>query len=93
MLEEQYRYKLTIRDLRGDALAETLGRAVRSLSVERTSTDPEVRWGAVFYTPGGDRTAAIFLDVTGTRGFIGSTAVTIRGDFFKWLKDSFAPQL
>src|SRR4051794_21416459 len=43
MLDEQYRYKLVIRDLRGDRVAESLLKAVRGTRVEPTDGAPEVR--------------------------------------------------
>ena len=82
---------MTIRDLRGDRMADPLARAIRSARFEPTDTSPEVRWGAVFYGTDGARIAGVYFDVTGKQGFLGDTPASIRGELFSWLKTSFPP--
>jgi len=90
MLERQFDYKFTIHDVRGGAYRKGLLEAMRSVEVGPRSEMPDLRWGIVFYDVHDMRVGALYFDKTGSRGAVDNAPVSFRGDFFKWLKDSFA---
>jgi hypothetical protein len=90
MLEKQFHYKFTIRDVRQTKYKDKLEEAVKSTTVQPGAEIPDIRWGAVFYGLEDDRVGAFYFDKTGARGAVGKTPVSFNGGFFKWMEGSFA---
>lgn len=90
MLERQFHYKLTIRDLRGGAYQDSIANAVKSITVQRATEIPDVRWGVVFYGKDDSRIGALYLDKSGFSGVVDYDPVSFRGDLFKWLDGNFS---
>lgn len=90
MLEQQFFYKLTIRDLRGGAYEAGLTTAVKSMSVQPRTDTVDLRWAAIFYSPEGVRVGALYFDGTGRAGTVGIAPVSFTGGFFDWLSGHFA---
>ena len=90
MLEKQFHYKLTIRDVRGEVHQEKLTEAAKSVAVKPETEMPDLRWGAIFYGLDGSRVGALYFDKTGSRGGVGDTPVSFKGGFFKWLDGNFS---
>lgn len=90
MLEKQYYYKLTIRDVRGGALQIKLVEAIKSTVVQPQSEMADIRWGIVLYAVDGKRVGALYFDKSGEKGAVDNSAVSFKGDLFKWLDDNFS---
>jgi hypothetical protein len=90
MLEKQFHYKLTIRDLRGGVHQEKLTEAVKSVTVQPETEMPDLRWGVIFYGLDDTRIRVLYFDKTGNRGGVEDTPVSFKGGFFKWLDDNFS---
>lgn len=90
MLEKQYYYKLTVRDVRGWAQQNKLVETMRSIVAQPQSEMKEIRWGIVFYSMDGGRAGALYFDTSGNNGAVDNTAVSFKGDLFKWLDNSFS---
>lgn len=90
MLEKGFEYKLTIRDARGGVYREKLAELLKSLKVQPRSEMADIRWGIIFYSVDGNRAGAIYFDKWGTRGAVGDTPVSFRGELFRWLKGTFS---
>lgn len=91
MLEVQYSYKLTIRDLRGQFHQKELAEAVRETKVQPGPNMPDLRWGIVFYSLDGTRVLGLYFDRNGSKGAVGDVPVSFGGHrLFKWLDDNFS---
>jgi len=90
MLERQFHYKLTIRDVRGNLYQHKLTEAAKSISVQPETDMPDLRWGVIFYDVNEVRVGALYFDQTGHKGAVGNTPVAFAGGFFKWLDDTFS---
>lgn len=90
MLEKQYSYKLTIRDVRGNMEQKKLVEAIRSTTARLQGEMTDLRWGIVFYGVDGTRVGAIYFDKYGSGGAVDDTAASFKGDLFKWLDESFS---
>ncbi len=90
MLEKQFSYKLTIRDLRGGAYREKLLEAMKSTKVRPKSETPDIRWGIIVYDLNGGRVGAIYFDKWGKSGAVGDIPVSFKGKLFKWLDGNFS---
>lgn len=90
MLEEQFHYKLTIRDVRGGLQQRPLSEAIKSVGVKAEMEMADLRWGIIFYSLDDRRLGALYFDKTGRRGGVGTTPVSFRGDLFNWLNENFS---
>ena len=90
MLEKQFHYKLTIRDVRGGLHQQKLTEAAKSIAVQPETEMPDLRWGVIFYGLDDRRVGALYFDKTGSRGGVGDTPVSFKGGFFKWLDGNFS---
>jgi hypothetical protein len=90
MLEKQFSYKLIIRDVRRTVLQKELAHAIESTKVKADSEAPDLRWGIIFYGPGGTKLNGIYFDKSGHRGVIDGAPVMIESDsLFEWLNTRF----
>lgn len=90
MLERQYYYRLTIRDVRGTVQQNKLVEAIKSTRVQRQDEMTDMRWGIVFYDVGERRVVGLYFDKFGSRGAVDNAAASFKGDLFNWLEDSFS---
>ncbi len=90
MLEAQFYYRLTIRDIRGGIYQSKLLAAAKSISVEPRNETSDLRWATIFYSTEGVRLGAFYFDKTGSYGAVDSASVSFRGSFFKWLDGTFS---
>jgi hypothetical protein len=90
MLERQYYYKLTIRDVRGNIQQNKLVEAMKSTMAQPQSEVTDIRWGIVFYNVDGTRVGALYFDKSGNNGAVNDTAASFKGDLFKWLDENFS---
>jgi hypothetical protein len=90
MLEAQFYYRLTIRDIRGGIYQSKLLAAAKSISVESRNETSDLRWATIFYSTDGVRLGAFYFDKTGSYGAVDSASVSFRGGFFKWLDGTFS---
>ncbi|GAB4351230.1 MAG: hypothetical protein Kow0099_35230 [Candidatus Abyssubacteria bacterium] len=90
MLETQFHYKLTIRDMRGGAYREELAKTLKSTAVQPQSEMVDIRWGIVFYDANDMRVGAVYLSKWGKNGAVGETPVSFKGKLFKWLDRNFS---
>ena len=67
MLEKQFHYKLTIRDIRGGAHQDKLIEAMKSLAVQAEGEMTDIRWGIVFYGLDESRVGALYFDKSGSK--------------------------
>jgi hypothetical protein len=89
-LERAFFYKLTIRDVRYEPLRPRLAKAAQSVRVQPDTDMTDLRWGVIFYGLDGARVGAVYFDRWGTRGAVGDSPVSFKGDFFKWLSGTFS---
>jgi hypothetical protein len=90
MLQLQYHYKLTIRDVRSGLYQEGLTEAVKSVSVRPSADTSDLRWGVIFYDLNGSRVMALYLDSTGKKGAVADTPVLYEGGIYSWLNENFS---
>jgi hypothetical protein len=90
MLERQFHYKLTIRDIRGESQLRALNEAMKSVVVEPETEEPDLRWGLIFYGLDDSRVGALYFDKAGRRGNMDNTPVHFQGDIFEWLNSNFS---
>lgn len=90
MLEKQFDYKLTIRDMRGGAYRDGLLEAMKSVVVQPESEMADIRWGIIFYGLEDRRLGAIYFDKWGGHGAVGNVPVSFKGKLFKWLDSNFS---
>lgn len=93
MLERQFQYELTIRDIRGNTYEKRLGELAKSTSVEPQPDMPDLRWGIIFYDPSGDAITALYFNSSGSQGAVGDLPVSFSGGLFAWLKENFSGSL
>jgi hypothetical protein len=90
MLEKQFHYKLTIRDVRGGVHYSKLVAITKSIVIQPQSEMADLRWGVIFYGMDESRVAAFYFDKEGSTGAVGDIPVSFRGEFFKWLEGNFS---
>ncbi len=90
MLEKQFHYKLTIRDLRGGAYQAQILNVAKTIAAQPRTEAADLRWGVLFYNLDGARVGALYFDKTGRHGAVGDAPVSFGGEFFKWVEESFA---
>ncbi len=89
MLERQYHFKLTIRNVSASSrnrLIETF----KSTTVQPRDDTADLRWGVIFYSRNEVRVGAVFFDKTGRHGAVNDAPVSFGGDFFRWLDATFS---
>lgn len=90
MLEKQFHYKMTIRDVRGGAFQDRIVGAAKSITVQSQPEMADLRWGVIFYGLDDVRVGALYFDKTGSSGVMNKTPVSFKGNFFSWLDGSFS---
>jgi hypothetical protein len=90
MLRRQYRYELTIRDLRGGEYEGKLISLAKSTVVTARAEMPDLRWGIIFYDAGGNPILGLYFDKTGNYGSVDDAPVSFEGELFGWLKSGFS---
>lgn len=90
MLWKQFDYKLTIRDTRNSTYRNKIAEAIKSITVQQTNEDPDLRWGVLFYDLNEKCVGAIYFDKTGSKGIVGDVQASFSGNLFKWLDDNFS---
>lgn len=90
ILEKQFDYKFTIRDIRGVACRDGFIDTLKSMSVQPLSEMPDLRFGVIFYTVDGKRLEAIYFDKIGNKGGVGNIPVSFKGNFFKWINGNIS---
>lgn len=90
MLEKQFHYKLTFRDIRGNIHKNKLVEAIKSMAVQPQAEMADIRWGVIFYGVDDIRVGAIYFNKTGSSGAVGNVPVSFKGNFFKWLDSNFS---
>ena len=93
MLQLQYHYRLTIRDVRSGLYQEGLTEAVKSVSARPSADTSDLRWGVIFYDLNGSRVMALYLDRTGKKGAVADTPVLYEGGIYSWLNENFSRSL
>ncbi|MGA7743283.1 MAG: hypothetical protein WBP56_04525 [Polyangia bacterium] len=89
MLERQYYYKVTVREIRGGPLEQGLINVLGSLTVEPVYEAPDLRRGVLFFDANGSRLGAIYVDRAGSRGVVDTVAVSLNGGFSSWIANTF----
>lgn len=89
MLERDYYYKLTIRDIRRTIYEGGIVTAVASVSASVGGEMPDLRWGVIFFDEADKRIGSLYFDSGGTHGAIDSVPVAFGGDLAKWLRQNF----
>jgi hypothetical protein len=90
MLEKQFHYKLTVRDIRGEVYYSKLVEVAKSIVIRPQSETADLRWGVIFYGVDESRVAAFYFDKGGSNGAVGDVPVSFRGEFFRWLEGNFS---
>jgi hypothetical protein len=90
MLEKQYHYKLTIREIENYRMKSKLFDAVGSLALGPTERTGDLRWGIIFYKKDGTRLCAIYADAGGSVGSVDLDGVFLKGDLISWLRSTLA---
>jgi len=88
MMEKQYVYKLTIKDIRSASCRNKFYETFASLSAQKSSRTPDIRLGVIFYNINNERLDAIYFDKSGNNGVVGNDVVILKGNFFKWLTNA-----
>jgi len=90
LLERVFRYKLTIRDIRGGAYQSEIIDVLKSTVVQPRTKSPDLRWGVIFYNKEGIRVGALYFDRSGNFGAVDNTPVFFSGTFYRWLESNFS---
>ena len=90
MLDKQFEYKTTIRDLRGNAYNAQLSEAVKSSVVSPSEDITDIRWGIIFFDLNDHRVGALYFNASGRQGMFDDKPVAISGTLFKWLNSTFS---
>ena len=90
MLERQFQYKLTIRDIRGSAYQSGMTAALKTEIAEPTTDMSDIRWGIMFYGSNDVRLGSLYFDGSGHSGVVDRTPVSFKGQFFGWLEGNFS---
>lgn len=90
MLENQFHYRLTIRDIRNSTYRDEFLKSMESIKIERENARSDLRWGVILYSTDGTRVGEIYIDESGDHGSIKGTSVAVRGSLHKWLSQNFA---
>lgn len=85
-LEQLYRYKLEIRDVRESAEWQPLLPLLRETSVTPSGHSYDHRTAVLLFDKDGRRIAAVYFDQFGTGGTINGESGTISGGIYRWAK-------
>src|SRR5262249_16361775 len=85
-LEQLYRYKLEIRDVRESAEWQRLLPLLRETSVSPSGHSYDHRTAVLLFDKVGRRIAAVYFDQFGTGGTINSESGTMTGGIYRWAK-------
>lgn len=86
----QWRYQLTIQDIRAGINEEAPLTKAKNTVVEPLEDPPDLRSGIVFYDNEGARIAVVSVDRSGKYGVVDGHPVSFRGDLYDWLSGFFA---
>ena len=89
VLERNYYYKLTIRDIQRTSYEGGMATALASVSASAGGEMPDLRWGIIFFDEVDKRIGSLYFDSAGTRGAIDSMPVAFSGDLARWLRQNF----
>jgi hypothetical protein len=89
MLERNFLNKVVIRDITQMAYRDVFVKAFQSTHAT-SGTGSDLRWGVIFYSPGGARVGAIYFDKLGQQGAVDGYPVLLDGDFFAWLDHAYS---
>jgi len=85
-LEQGYRYKLEIRDVRESAEWQRLPSLLRETSVKPSGHAYDHRTAVLLFDKEGRRIASLYFDQFGTGGTINGESGTISGGIYRWAK-------
>ena len=85
-LEQLYRYKLEIRDVRESAEGERLISLLRETSVKPSGHGNDHRTAVLLFDQNGGRLASVYFDQFGRDGTIDGDSGTITGGLYRWAK-------
>jgi len=85
-LEQLYRYKLEIRDVRESAEWQRLPSLLRETSVKPSGHAYDHRTAVLLFDKDGRRIAAVYFDQFGTGGTINGESGRISGGIYRWAK-------
>jgi hypothetical protein len=85
-LEQLYRYKLEIRDVRESSEWQRLPSLLRETSVKRSGQRYDHRTAVLLFNKDGLRIASVYFDQFGTGGTINGESGTISGGLYRWAK-------
>ena len=89
-LERQFHNKLVIRDIAATAYRNKVVDRFKTVSVQPRTETADLRWGVIFYSRDDTRAGAVYFDRNGHFGSVNSLPVSLQGDFFHWLDDTFS---
>jgi hypothetical protein len=93
MLDQQFFYKIVIRDVRGSAERDELVKVIKSLTVSQREEIPDVRSAVVFHDSEGRRVVGLYFDKSGQAGSLDNVAVSFTGGLFSWIQRMFPARL
>ena len=85
-LEDQYQYRLEIRDFPGAVQRLPLLVALQKTSITVSGDMPDVRTAVLLYDGGGNRMASLYFARGGTRGAINADTGAITSGVYTWAK-------
>jgi hypothetical protein len=85
-LEQWYKYKLEMRDVRGSAEWQQLLSLLRTTSVTPSEHGYDHRTAVLFFDQNGRRIASVYFDQFGRGGTINRDSGSITGDMYPWAK-------
>jgi hypothetical protein len=85
-LEQLYRYKLEIRDVRESAEWQRLSPLLRETSVNSSGHAYDHRTAVLLFDKDGRRIASVYFDQFGTGGTLNGESGTISGGIYRWAK-------
>lgn len=85
-LEQLYRYKLEIRDVRQSAEWKRLLSALRETSVAASQNSHDYRTAIFLLDQGGQRISSVYFDQFGWGGMINGDSGRIAGGLYQWAK-------
>ena len=85
-LEQLYRYKIEIRDVRESAEWQPLVAQLRETSVKPSGHGYDHRTAVLLFDQNGQRVASVYFDQFGEGGTIDGNSGTITGGLYHWAK-------
>ncbi len=90
LLEKQFYYKLTIRDIRTTVYETTIAKAIDSVVVQACPEIADLRWAVFFYGIDNRCVSRFYFDKKGRKGMVDDVSVLFKGKLFKWLVNNFS---